>query len=102
MFDGVNVLALALALMLASMLIRTTSSQAMLRLALLWCMLFILARGILAVDRALPGGWTWKIVEILPALVFLGLSLLRREPQRFDAYPWARRNGNDSGSGETP
>ena|GEM_PF-2865245 len=100
MLDGVNLIALALALMLASMVIRTTSSQAMLRLALLWCILFILARGIFVVDRALPGGWTWKIVEILPAVVFLGISLLRREPQRFGAYPLARLNGNRSG--DTP
>jgi len=98
MFGGVNLIAILIAIFLASMAMRTSSSQWMLRLALLWCTLVVLARGILVVDQALPGGWTWKIVEILPALVFLGLSLLRHEPQRFGAYPWARRNG----SGETP
>uniref|UniRef100_E6Q7F8 Uncharacterized protein n=1 Tax=mine drainage metagenome TaxID=410659 RepID=E6Q7F8_9ZZZZ len=98
MFGGVNLLAILIAILLASMAMRTTSSQWMLRLALLWCMLVVLARGILIVDRTLPGGWTWKIVEILPAVVLLGISLLRREPQRFGAYPWARRNG----SGDTP
>ncbi|HUY11978.1 MAG TPA: hypothetical protein VMV73_06940 [Candidatus Dormibacteraeota bacterium] len=75
---------------------RTTSSQWMLRLALLWLLLVVLARGILVVDRALPGGWAWKIAEVLPAVVLLALSLLRHEPQRFGAYPWARRNGSNS------
>ncbi|MGC8486192.1 MAG: hypothetical protein ACP5O6_11280 [Candidatus Baltobacteraceae bacterium] len=100
MIDGVNPIAILIAILFVSMAMRATSSQWLLRLALLWCVLVVLARGILVVDRVLPSGWTWKIVEILPALVFLVLSLLRREPQRFGAYPWTRSNG--SGSGDTP
>ena len=75
---------------------RTTASQWMLRVAILWCALVTLAWSIQGVDHALPTGWTWKVAEILPAIAFWALSLLRREPQRLGAYPWARGNGSGS------
>ena len=96
MIDGVNPIAILIAILFASMAMRTSASQWMLRIAILWCALVVLARGIQGVDHALPTGWTWKVAEILPAVAFWGLSLLRREPKRLGAYPWARGNGSGS------
>ncbi len=90
MSGSVNLLEIAIAVSSLAFAIKTTSSQWMLRLALLWLVVFALAHGIFVVDRALPHGWKWKLVEIVPALVFEAISLLRREPQRLDRFPWAR------------
>ena len=99
LFGSVNIVEIAVAGALLSFAIRTTSSQWMLRLALLWLVVFALAHGIFVVDRTLPHGWVWKLVEISPALVFEAISLLRRESQRLDRYPWARGSSGSNGGG---
>ncbi len=90
MSGSVNLVEIAIAGAVLSFAIRTTSSQWMLRLALLWMVAFSLAHGILVIDRALPQGWIWMLVEGSPALALAAISLLRREPQRLDRFPWAR------------
>ncbi len=95
MLDAVNPVEILLAVLVASMVMRTTSSQRILRLAMLWLFLVVIAHGILVVERALPSGWMWKLAEVAPAILLWAISMLRREPQRFGAYPWAR--GSNAG-----
>ena len=99
MLGIVNPVAILLAVLVASMVMRTTSSQMLLRLAMIWLFLVALAHGVLVVDRALPGGWMWKLAEVAPAILLVAISLLRRESQRFGAYPWARGSGDSNGGG---
>ena len=99
MLGVVNPVDIAFAVLFLSLAMRTTSSQMLLRLAMLWCALVMLAYGVLDVDRALPGGWMWKLAEVAPAILLLAISLLRRESQRFGAYPWARARSGSNGGG---
>ena len=98
MLDAVNPVEIALSFIFVSLAMRTTSSQRILRLAMLWLFLVVIAHGILVVERALPSGWMWKLAEVAPAILLWAISMLRREPQRFGAYPWAR----GSNAGENP
>lgn len=97
MLDAVNPVEIALSFIFVSLAMRTTSSQSILRLAMLWLFLVVIAHGILVVERALPSGWMWWFAEVAPAILLWAISMLRREPQRFVAYPWARA-GNSRGS----
>ncbi len=90
MSGSVNIVEIAFAGAFLWFVIQTTSSQWMLRLALLWMVAFSLAHGILVIDRALPQEWISMLVEGSPAFAFAAISLLRREPQRLDRFPWAR------------
>ena len=99
MLDAVNPVEILLAVLVASMVMRTTSSQRILRLAMLWLFLVVIAHGILVVERALPSGWMWKLAEVAPAILLWAISMLRRESQRFGAYPWARGSSGSNGGG---